>query len=317
MTLKDMALLVNALEVNGMGGLYPIYPRVQTGNSGNTRKFCSYHQTTSHNSDECTQKLKISTTAPIIQPSHSQNQTPAINQNEPNRRAYRVALPESSPDNMPILVNGAQLWGIPDFGADVSLISEKTAKYAKVLQLPGQLDIQLAIPGHGVTLNRYCEATIQKDNVIHAAKLWIVPEAEFHVLLGTDVLPHLGVSISGLSLSFSLTSKSFPTKPPDLILQHQSSPPLVDPHLETNGKVGKKVDLSESSKPLQEKKICAFNNPNSLVRIQTTPRSEEWIRSDKEMQNRLRSFITASKTEPDIVILNSRYRSYKSDLRPC
>ena len=87
---------------------------------------------------------------------------------------------------------------------------------AKVHQHKGNLDIQLAIPGHGETLQRYCEATIQKNQASHVAKLWIVPDDDFHVLLGTDVLPHLGVTIAGLSVNFP-TEPSLPDYPKSMI----------------------------------------------------------------------------------------------------
>ena len=273
-TLKDMALLVNALEVNGMGGMWPVYPRVHSvptgGHPVTTGKFCSFHQSTSHSNEECIAKPKPSpTSAPLKPPTpptyHNQSQANS-NRTEPNRRAYRVALTENSPGDMPILVNGAQLWGIADFGADISLIAEDAAEIARVSQHEGCLKIQLAIPDHGVTLQRYCEATVQKNKAIHTAKLWIVPDADFQVLLGRDVLPHLGVTISGLSVNFPMTSDSLQLENPksriELLELAEVKPDEPDENI-----LKQLQPLIEKNKSLSEDSACT--NPMAIVRIPT------------------------------------------------
>lgn len=278
--LRNMVDLISALEANGLSGTYPKVvtppPKPESALAAPIttappppRKFCTFHQSGTHSTEECNSK-PANFSAPQQTPTALAPETQRNNRTD-NRRAFRVALVEEASGDMPMLVNGVPMWGIVDSGAEISMISGEMAKLANCPVQEGRITVELAIPGFKVELTRFCTPDIQKGSITCQSKLWIVDQAAFGVLLGRDLLPKLGLAITGMSVTFpsSLSHESH-ERPSDRLSTIEELPSEKEEELSRDREEIINSVQQEMARNRRIPEDASCSNPRAIITIPTS-----------------------------------------------
>jgi hypothetical protein len=114
-----------------------------------------------------------------------------------------------------LLVNKHPTQALADFGATLSLLDTQFAAKLGCPITPCSGKLNLALAGHTVDITGYVLTDIKTtSHHLRSCKLYIAPLPDkTHIYLGMDLLPRLGIKITGLPIDFPNAGDPFQKGP--------------------------------------------------------------------------------------------------------